>query len=455
MEYQISSIVFLRVFNTFLNPWNFSMQSIQTIDWFTKSRCCIFFAMKLKRHAFTETETYQPNLQSAIARSDLYYPKFDISAGGDLDGHLRKLIDVEENDDLFFSIYLDLSSTLNAEHQLHDLVRSILPTLDEESIDTLFQAESYILDIVGERIRDEHKGLAVHYRGGVNQSLSVIAFHLPVKPAICADNSPNILQLIEMRDSFDRYIVLISTGIRARIMEIVLGTVTREVWIERPKLHQNGESRWSREHYKNYKNEQNLRFIDEKIGILEDLSQKGSCSRLILAGTTRKIAEVEKQLPLGLRNRIIDICNLQVDDSKEKIVRETIQLYAEQENFESRNILERLEMTILSGGGAVIGLDVIEDALQYGVIETLIVTKSTDTKGRASRVFRHKKPDGNYLTEEKRRDRLIKIAIKRGLKIEFVSPGSFLDHYSGVGAILRYRGAEQAQLAPDEWLKQA
>jgi len=89
------------------------------------------------------------------------------------------------------------------------------------------------------------------------------------------------------------------------------------------------------------------------------------------------------------------------------------------------------------------GLDACENVLSHGVIETLIMTRSVSQTPQDRRVFSHRNADDNYLTIEKRRQRLLERAIKHGVHIEFVDTGTFLDDYCGVGAILRYRGAEQ------------
>jgi hypothetical protein len=420
------------------------MHSMQTIDFISIQLGVIIEAMKLNTQRIHDTETHASNLKSSIARPYPIYPKFDIASGSDIDAHLRMLIELNEDGNLFFSIYLDLSSTQAAEHQLRELVRSILPTLSELSIDHLFSAESYILDIIGDRIRDEYKGLAVHFRGGPSPEVYAIAFHIPVKPAIFADQNPNILQLIEMRDSYDRYVVLVTTATQARIMEIVVGTVTREAWLKRPDLRKRIRGEWSVEHYRNHQREKTNQFINEKIDILKRLFSKGGYSHLILAGDSKRIAMIEKNLPDYLRKKIVDICNLDLLDDKEKIVRKTIQLFVEQESIESQTNLERLERTILSGGGGVAGLDACEGALNHNVIETLIMTKSASPKRQKLRAFTHRNPDGNYLTIEKRRQRILENAIKSGTRIEFIDGSSFIDDYCGVGAILRYRGAEFA-----------
>ena len=51
-------------------------------------------------------------------------------------------------------------------------------------------------------------------------------------------STPNIFHLVELKDTYDRYVVMISIEESARILEIHLGKVTEELWRERPELRQ-------------------------------------------------------------------------------------------------------------------------------------------------------------------------------------------------------------------------
>lgn len=373
------------------------------------------------------------------------YPSFEIAHASTIEAHLRELIAVPETGDLFFSIFLDLS-TPRVEADLRHLVGSLTPGLEEETRYWLFQAESCLLDVLGTRVRGAHKGLVVHFRGGKSPLVRAIVFHLPVRTWACVDRAPNLVPLIEMRDQYDRYVVLISDRTHARILEVVVGSVTREAWLSRPELRKQLEQKWSMEHYRNYELRREDRFLREKIDILEDLMRKGKYAHLILAGEPERLARIEAALPAWIRDRIVDVCNLGVADPRERIVGETICSFVEQEAFESRSALERLEQLILHGAGnSAVGLDACECALSRGVVETLLVSRLMDPEDGSVRVFRHRTPDGNFLTIEKRRQGLMNRAVAEGIRIEFVDRDSFLNDYCGVGAILRFGGMEFAR----------
>ena len=395
-----------------------------------------------------ETITYTNELPPAKPSTPDGYPPFRVDSGEQIDAHLRRVIEEPPNKDLFFSIYLDLSSQGNIGPQLRKLVQSVQPVIDNASIYELFHAESCILDIVSDRLRDEHMGLAVHIRGGSQPVVHAIAFHVPIQRAIMVDRVPNVVPLIEMRDAFDRYVVLITTESKARIMEIVLGTVTREAWLTRPELRKRVGREWTREHYRNHRRERNDQFINEKIAVIRRLMQKRGYSHLVLAGTRKRVAAVERALPKDLRNRILDVCNLRVADPREKVVRKTINLFVEEELRESAGTLERLRHTLLTGGSAVVGLDDCERAIEEGLVESLVITRNEHSATKRIHVFRHRSPNGNYLTVEKRREQLLKQAVLKRIHIEFVPDASFLDDYYGVGAILRHNQyAEQVEVA--------
>jgi hypothetical protein len=49
-------------------------------------------------------------------------------------------------------------------------------------------------------------------------------------------SAPNIYHLAEIKDNYNRYVVLLATEERAHILAVNLGSVTQEVWRTRPVL---------------------------------------------------------------------------------------------------------------------------------------------------------------------------------------------------------------------------
>lgn len=101
--------------------------------------------------------------------------------------------------------------------------------------------------------------------------------------------------------------------------------------------------------YRNHTRDRNDLFINEKVNVIEQLMSKRGYSHLVLAGTAERVGAIEKALSAAVRNRIIDICNLDVSDKREKIVRETIHLFVEEEIRESLGALDRLAASLSLG----------------------------------------------------------------------------------------------------------
>lgn len=368
-----------------------------------------------------------------------------IHSADELDAHLSDLIAVDEiKEHLVFSFFIDLADPDGVSNQIRRQVRRLEAGLDSSAASDLYEAESSVLNLIGKGLDAAYQGLACHFRTGSQGFLKAIAFHVRFKPAVMADTLPQIVPLIELRDSYDRYVVMISTEDQARILEIVLGSVTREAWLKRPELRKRVGREWTRNHYRNHQKDRDRQFIREKVDKLKELMVQAGHTHLILAGSPQRVALIEKELPEPLRKRIVDICRLGVRDPLEKVVAETIKAFIEQETYESQVNLERLREAILRGSGAVVGLDNCEAALEAGVVDTLIVTSSDEVNTSRHVVFRHRNREGGYVTLHKRFEQLLQRAVAHQTLIEFVPRGSFLDDYAGCGAILRYRGAEHA-----------
>ena len=78
---------------------------------------------------------------------------------------------------------------------------------------------------------------------------------------------------------------MIATEKRARILEVNLGAVTKEIWAERPELRQRVGREWTRDQYQNHSRDRADRFIKEKVEILDRLMSQGGQTHLILAGS--------------------------------------------------------------------------------------------------------------------------------------------------------------------------
>ena len=126
--------------------------------------------------------------------------------------------------------------------------------------------------------------MAAFARAGTQPFFLGLQFQVPLPDRLSVGSTPDIYHLVELKDTYHRYVVLISTEERTRILEVNLGAITREVWTARPELRVRVGREWTREHYQNHRRDRGKRFLKEKFEILEKLIAAGGPTHLTLAG---------------------------------------------------------------------------------------------------------------------------------------------------------------------------
>lgn len=368
-----------------------------------------------------------------------------------LSSHLKALIALPESNDLVFSFYFNLDRTPAATiHAIRNELSQLRHVLKPEVLPQSLEAEAVLAHFIAKEAHPLSKGAAIFFRGGKQPFYLPIQFQQPIQDHISVEHVPHIVPLIEFKDRYDRYVVLISTEEQARIVEVVLGEVSKEQWINRPELRKRIGGEWTREHYQNHKHGRTGKFIKEKIALLEQVFHQGGYGHLILAGSPELVERVQSALPEHLKKKVIETIQGVPGGEASEIVMSTIEAFVEEESNESKENLERLEEAVLSDGPAAIGLGPCEKAFEQHQVDMLLMTRdesSASPQKSASgtsklRVHNHsargsQKQNTNL---KKRHDALLKLAVEQKVAIEFVPRGTFLDHFDGVGMLLRYKG---------------
>ncbi len=374
----------------------------------------------------------------------------------ELQHHIRMLATLEETSSPVVSCYINLETNLvdvrhTVESQMRKIRKGLPVNLQPEFDETFGNIEKYLNHL----IPPTTKGLAIFARGGAWPFWQALQFCVPLPNWLAIDTTPNIYHLVELKDTYHRYVVMISTEETARIVEVNLGSVTEELWRERPELRQRVGREWSREHYQSHRRNRTDQFIKEQISILERLMLAGGHSHLILAGNPRLTARVRRELPRHLTDKLIDTVVASGSDKISDVVAATLSSFIEQEELESRAIVERLQRNIHTGGLAVSGTKETFKALQRGQVDMLLVAKNYHPSGgwkclfcgevRVRQPALNKCPDCN--SDELRsldlREEMIRLAEQRGCQVEVVNQSEWLYQVGGVGALLRYFAPEQ------------
>src|SRR5450756_2495764 len=182
------------------------------------------------------------------------------------------------------------------------------------------------------------------YRGALDERVELLRRSLPEprRTSISVDSTPNIYHLVELKDNYDRYVVLFATEESARILGVNLGAITEDIWKSRPGLRLRVGNEWTKEHFQDHRRERGKQFMREQIRIADQLMSAGGYGHLIVAGSARMTAEIRQALPRHMKARLVDVVPASANDRISEVVAATVQSFLEHEETESLEVVEQL-----------------------------------------------------------------------------------------------------------------
>lgn len=340
---------------------------------------------------------------------------------------VHQLTDISPEDSPLISCFVNL------DHPRSDYLHELKAQADSVA-KCLGGRESFDFDLAFDAIREylkyelnpSSKSVAIYSRYGEKPIFLAMQFEVPLESQLLVDKLPHIYPLIELKDVYHRFVVAILTDKESRIIETTIGSVTEEILEKRPELRMRVGREWSKEHYRNYRDEQTHCFVKEKVDCIERLVNKGGHNHLILAGSPKMVARLKHALPVRLKAKLIDTLSANPSDGISPILAESMKLFIAMEEIESYSRVEELEVAVFSNGLGVCGVETSLAALKNGSARMLII-------------------DQNIL-ELKDREELVRLATKAKIPIETVSQNKTMLNLGGVGCLLRYLPFEAAEI---------
>ena len=295
----------------------------------------------------------------------------------------------------------------------------------------------------------EASGVAIFARSTFGGSFMLpMQFSAPLPNWIAANPTPNIYHLVELKDNYHRYVVLLAMPDRARILEVNLGAATTQAWITRSELGTRGGSESTRSHYQNHQAHRGDRFMHEKIVVLEQQMRAGGHTHLILAGDAEITDPIRLALPNDLVDKLVDVIPSSERDQQADVVMATLSSFIEHEEQESWSVAEGLIEGLRSHNLAVVGSAAALDALHRGEVDTLVMTSSyqpdpgwtcTECKafGTETPTPLCAKCGEPYVRPMDVREALLRLAGQLERPVEMVEHSDALLSLGGVGCLLR------------------
>ncbi|MCW8928751.1 MAG: hypothetical protein OQL19_00755 [Gammaproteobacteria bacterium] len=365
--------------------------------------------------------------------------------------NIALLASVEESDAPFISCYLNLENGLTSwqetfNNRIH-ILRRILKGCDRTDFEeALGKIETYLMS----ELLPESKGVAIFSRGLSGGSFFLpMQFAAPLPNWIVVNPTPNIYHLMELKDNYHRYIILLVHEDRARILEVNLGAVTTQFWLNHSELQLRVGSEWSRSHYQIHQMDRGEHFLHEKILVLEQLMNSGGHSHLILAGDPDITERICHALPNTLSEKLVDMIPTNKYDQQKDVVMATLSNFIKYEEQESQTIAEKLIDGLRSQNLAVAGSRECLNALKEGDVDILVMASNyhpepgwicTDCNASGTEA-----PETPVCTEcglstvrpLDVKEELLRLAGQRERPVEVVEHSDALMSVGGVGCLLR------------------
>ena len=364
---------------------------------------------------------------------------------------IRILVTLKETDDPVLTCYLNLETGETSYRNYLDeraylLRKSLRGEVWRGVEESLIKIESFLEN----QLLSDTRGVAIFTRSGAHPFFLPLQFRVPLPNWIVVDSTPNIYHLVELKDTYHRYVILLISRESARILEVNLGSVTEQIWKERPELRKRIGHEWTREHYQNHCKGRKDHFVKEMVKIMNQRMSAGGHSHLIIAGNRQMVSRVRKVLPKRLAEKLIETLVASDNHKISDVVTATLDSFIQKEEKESQAMPDHLMREINTNGLAVVGTAKVLNALTLGQVDVLLLTSGyvpdpgwLCTACGAMEV-NHVKPDacayceGKEIRETNVKEEMVRMAEQSGCRIEIVNQSEVLTRFGGVGCLLRY-----------------
>jgi len=366
--------------------------------------------------------------------------------------HIAVLANVKESDSPFFSFYLNVGHEDGQWRQVLDERATTLRRILKGSHLSDFEESLEKVDLwLDTELLPNADSVAIFARGsGGGQFMLPMQFAAPLPNMVAVYPTPNIYHLVELKDNYHRYVVLLTLPDRASIFEVNLGVATTRAWLEYPELRERVGSEWSRSHYQVHQAHRGDRYLEEKLAILDKLMRAGGETHLILAGDPQMTDKVLQELPVELQKKVIDRVPASQRDQQSDVVLATLSSFVEHEEQESQAIADALVEGVRHQNLAVAGTAATLAALQWGEVDTLVMESAyqpdpgwTCTACNALGTATPENPvckkcDSSAVRPLDVKEALLRLAGKTDCSVEVVEHSTALQTLGGVGCLLRH-----------------
>lgn len=356
---------------------------------------------------------------------------------------------------VFLNVDQSVSSNLNRgfEAALKNMIRDLFEGIEGSEQEKEFSTDAERVGRFINNYQPRARSLAI-FCDASEDFLWSRDVNAPLKNEIHWHEKPYIRPLLEARDEFERYAVLLADKAQARLFTVFLGEIQehQEAFAEAQVKHikapgsDHSRSQMQVQRKADVHVLWHLKNAAELLGRLDDQKR---FERLVLAGPVEATSQLQKILPDHLKRRLIGTVSLALDAAPQQVLSETLKLGLESE----RSGEEELVSDLLTGAAkkerAVVGMADTMKMLQEGRVWQLVFAEGVSISGaecsQCELLFADSQDHCPYCSREVRPVKdlvghMVRHTIDRGGSAENVrgKAADVLKGKGGVGAFLRF-----------------
>lgn len=268
-----------------------------------------------------------------------------------------------------------------------------------------------------------------------------VTLPMTINNALIVDSSPYIRPLARIVDEWESFSLVLLNSNQAKIFSIELGKAEQEKKLSSDIMSKHKKGGWSQARFQRIRKGAIHDFFTEVKEYLEQMDE----DQIVLAGPGTAKNQFEDTLPKHLKEKIVDVIDVDWDDEQE-IIKQSLTIISDKEELESKNAVQQLKEEILKNGLGVYGFDDTLTAAKNGQIDVLIVEKDFHLKGCLCEHCQILKSGpvkdcpvcGNSTTEADVIEEIIEFAERTDASIEFTNDEE-ISNLGHIGGLLRYK----------------
>lgn len=367
---------------------------------------------------------------------------------------LKEIASIEKKDTYYVSLYLNVDPLFNkrGDYTVHlkNMIKNTAETLDKAVYKRIKGDIEKIDNYVLSNKRMFKKGLVLL---SSTEGSFWKAYHLgvPVKNELIVDKTPYTKYLMDILDTYRRYVVLLVEKDSARIFVIYLGEIVEYGKVHTPDIpgkHKKGGwfalSQTSFERHIDYHVKIHLKDVLEKLG---SFISKEHIRRIIIGGSDEAVSMVKGMLDKELLDRIIGTVKIEMFAKSDEVLRKAQPVLSTFEKRKQEETVESLITGAMKIKDAVLGLEDVLNALQEQRVMKLVFIKDLRRSGYSCNscgFLTTQKVDPCPYCKGKMEmvDYIIDLAgekaLQQGALVEVVADNKKLQDAGGIGAFLRF-----------------